>query len=206
MTWLKCICSCFRIFREQTGQAPTPHGSEVYFLQPQEEPQPPQREAREHHATSDRHTSRCTSSDGDDGQMNGEDMYPFHDIDEMGDTLASGTIYQLQQMQERKRLLQKKRLTGAWVKPQPKLPPEPAREVYDLVRKDEPCPRCGCLLVERYGPYGGFLGCSAYPECTYTRGRSRGLTMGRSRGLAKGRSHPKISYTAMERIPRGPKL
>ena len=31
------------------------------------------------------------------------------------------------------------------------------------------CPRCGSRLVDRLGPYGKFIGCSAYPKCTYTR-------------------------------------
>lgn len=30
------------------------------------------------------------------------------------------------------------------------------------------CPRCGANLVERHGKYGRFIGCSNYPNCTYT--------------------------------------
>ena len=30
-------------------------------------------------------------------------------------------------------------------------------------------PRCGSRIVNRLGPYGKFVGCSAYPKCTYTR-------------------------------------
>lgn len=30
------------------------------------------------------------------------------------------------------------------------------------------CPRCGGRLVERYGRYGTFYGCSNYPNCRYT--------------------------------------
>ncbi len=30
------------------------------------------------------------------------------------------------------------------------------------------CPKCGSPLVLRYGRYGKFVGCSAYPECRYT--------------------------------------
>lgn len=30
------------------------------------------------------------------------------------------------------------------------------------------CPKCGKPLQEREGKYGKFLGCSGYPECTYT--------------------------------------
>jgi len=31
------------------------------------------------------------------------------------------------------------------------------------------CPKCGHWLVMRKGKYGKFLGCSNYPDCTYTR-------------------------------------
>jgi len=35
--------------------------------------------------------------------------------------------------------------------------------------KKDYCPRCGAPLTERIGPYGRFIGCSAFPKCTYTR-------------------------------------
>ncbi|MCG2635168.1 MAG: type I DNA topoisomerase [Gammaproteobacteria bacterium] len=34
---------------------------------------------------------------------------------------------------------------------------------------DEACPECGKPLVTRLGKRGNFVGCSAYPECSYTR-------------------------------------
>lgn len=34
---------------------------------------------------------------------------------------------------------------------------------------DEICPQCSSPLRMRFGRYGTFLGCSNYPECTYTR-------------------------------------
>jgi DNA topoisomerase I len=34
---------------------------------------------------------------------------------------------------------------------------------------DEKCPQCGKPLVVRLGKMGRFIGCSGYPECTYTR-------------------------------------
>ncbi|HKI86986.1 MAG TPA: type I DNA topoisomerase [Thermoanaerobaculia bacterium] len=37
------------------------------------------------------------------------------------------------------------------------------------VPTDEVCPDCGKPLVMRFGRYGAFLGCTAYPECKYTR-------------------------------------
>ncbi len=33
----------------------------------------------------------------------------------------------------------------------------------------EACPECGQPLLERWGRFGKFLACSAYPECRYTR-------------------------------------
>ena len=43
---------------------------------------------------------------------------------------------------------------------------EPAPQT---VAEGSPCPRCGKPLVLRKGKKGDFLGCSAYPECTYTK-------------------------------------
>ncbi len=37
------------------------------------------------------------------------------------------------------------------------------------VPTSEKCPDCGKPLVMRFGRYGAFLGCTAYPECKYTR-------------------------------------
>jgi DNA topoisomerase-1 len=34
---------------------------------------------------------------------------------------------------------------------------------------DEACPKCGKPLVARLGRHGRFVGCSGYPECSYTR-------------------------------------
>ncbi|MCG6872444.1 MAG: type I DNA topoisomerase [Gammaproteobacteria bacterium] len=34
---------------------------------------------------------------------------------------------------------------------------------------DEDCPRCGAKLSIRLGRHGRFVGCTAYPECRYTR-------------------------------------
>src|SRR6266542_864910 len=33
----------------------------------------------------------------------------------------------------------------------------------------EPCPECGKPLVKKFGRFGSFLACSAYPECKYTK-------------------------------------
>jgi DNA topoisomerase-1 len=34
---------------------------------------------------------------------------------------------------------------------------------------DETCPKCGAALEKKLGRHGQFIGCSAYPECDYTR-------------------------------------
>lgn len=39
----------------------------------------------------------------------------------------------------------------------------------DGIPTQEPCPECGEFLLVRSGRYGLFMGCSAYPECGYTR-------------------------------------
>lgn len=48
------------------------------------------------------------------------------------------------------------------------------RQVKEKIQSDDEkikngiCPKCGGNLVERKGKYGGFLGCSNYPECRFT--------------------------------------
>jgi DNA topoisomerase I len=38
---------------------------------------------------------------------------------------------------------------------------------------DEKCPQCGSALAVRWNRYGRFVGCTAYPECDYTRSLDR---------------------------------
>ncbi len=40
------------------------------------------------------------------------------------------------------------------------------RDHPELIKK---CPRCGDILVKRYGKFGAFWGCSSYPDCKYTK-------------------------------------
>lgn len=45
------------------------------------------------------------------------------------------------------------------------------------VETGQECPQCGSPLLDRWGRYGRFLACSAYPECKYTQdlsGNGRG--------------------------------
>jgi DNA topoisomerase-1 len=48
-----------------------------------------------------------------------------------------------------------------------------AKEMPDVKRQgiptDESCPECNSPLVLRFGRYGGFYGCTNYPDCEYTR-------------------------------------
>ncbi|HUG38518.1 MAG TPA: type I DNA topoisomerase [Candidatus Limnocylindrales bacterium] len=37
------------------------------------------------------------------------------------------------------------------------------------VKTDETCPECGKGLVEKWGRFGKFIACSAYPECKFTK-------------------------------------
>ncbi|MFW6205961.1 MAG: type I DNA topoisomerase [Gemmatimonadota bacterium] len=44
----------------------------------------------------------------------------------------------------------------------------------DIIRsllelQDEECPECGGVLIVRWNRYGRFVGCTTYPDCTYTR-------------------------------------
>lgn len=43
-----------------------------------------------------------------------------------------------------------------------------SRGVLGVV-SDEPCPKCGGVLIKRRGKFGEFWGCSSYPRCRYTR-------------------------------------
>ena len=37
------------------------------------------------------------------------------------------------------------------------------------MREEPRCPDCGAELVKRQGKHGEFLGCSNYPDCTFTQ-------------------------------------
>ena len=37
------------------------------------------------------------------------------------------------------------------------------------VETGEACPECGKPLLEKWGRFGKFLACSAYPECKFTK-------------------------------------
>ncbi len=53
--------------------------------------------------------------------------------------------------------------------------------------KAQPCPSCGKgTLTLKIGRHGAFVGCSAYPRCSYTRPLARGLPQGGTGTVAIG--------------------
>ena len=54
---------------------------------------------------------------------------------------------------------------------------KPSGQYYDTVKRkdvtqeliDEKCPQCGKPLSIRLGKRDRFIGCTGYPDCTYTR-------------------------------------
>lgn len=44
-----------------------------------------------------------------------------------------------------------------------------AKAEMDKFGNTEVCPKCGAPLVMKFGKNGNFLGCSAYPECSFTK-------------------------------------
>ncbi len=46
-----------------------------------------------------------------------------------------------------------------------------AAEIKDGLTRElnESCPKCGAVLVERWGRFGKFISCSKYPECDYVK-------------------------------------
>lgn len=50
---------------------------------------------------------------------------------------------------------------------------EKLRELWESQPQGEspasPCPQCGSMLIRKKGRFGEFLGCSAFPQCRYTR-------------------------------------
>ncbi len=64
------------------------------------------------------------------------------------------------------------------------------------VELDEKCPDCGAPLLERSGRNGKFIGCSAFPDCKYTRAIVKGT----------GVDCPKCGHEIVEKISKRGKL
>jgi len=56
---------------------------------------------------------------------------------------------------------------------------------------DEDCPKCGKKLSSRLGRSGRFIGCTAYPECDYTRNIDGEETSSNEPEVVEGRKCPK---------------
>ena len=56
---------------------------------------------------------------------------------------------------------------------------------------DEDCPKCGKKLSSRLGRSGRFIGCTAYPECDYTRNIDGEETTASEPEVVEGRKCPK---------------
>jgi len=66
---------------------------------------------------------------------------------------------------------------------------------------DEKCPQCGETLVVRLGRHGRFVGCSAYPECDYTRDLS-GTNENGGAEVVEGRSCPQCNKALVVKTGR----
>jgi len=56
---------------------------------------------------------------------------------------------------------------------------------------DETCPKCGSKLATRLGRRGRFIGCTAYPECDYTRDLNESKEEAEAPEVVEGRTCPK---------------
>lgn len=67
----------------------------------------------------------------------------------------------------------------------------------DITQKllDEKCPNCGKRLTIRLGKRGNFIGCSGYPDCTYTRDIKDDQTIVNSAEIVEGRTCPLCGAT-----------
>ncbi len=58
---------------------------------------------------------------------------------------------------------------------------------------DEKCPECGSQLSIRLGRNGRFIGCTNYPDCSYTRNLNDDNTQAAAPEVVEGRTCPKCS-------------
>jgi DNA topoisomerase-1 len=67
---------------------------------------------------------------------------------------------------------------------------------------DEACPLCGKPLSIRLGRYNRFIGCTAYPECSYTRGVDEGKDSAVTPEVVEGRTCPQCGNALQLRTGR----
>ncbi len=66
---------------------------------------------------------------------------------------------------------------------------------------DEDCPKCGAKLSIRLGRHGRFIGCTAYPDCDYTRNVGEDRDESTTPEIVEGRNCPKCDSALV--IKRG---
>jgi DNA topoisomerase-1 len=67
---------------------------------------------------------------------------------------------------------------------------------------DEKCPKCGAPLAIRLGRRGRFIGCTAYPECDYTRDVNESKEEAEQPEVVEGRQCPKCGSDLIVRRGR----
>lgn len=67
---------------------------------------------------------------------------------------------------------------------------------------DEKCPQCGKPLSIRLGRYNRFIGCTAYPECNYTRSIDEDKATAPTPEVLEGRTCPKCESALQIKVGR----
>ncbi len=67
---------------------------------------------------------------------------------------------------------------------------------------DENCPECGKQLSIRLGKRGRFIGCSGYPDCSYTRNLNQNAEEAQAAEVIEGRECPKCKAPLVIRVGR----
>ncbi len=67
---------------------------------------------------------------------------------------------------------------------------------------DEPCPKCQQPLAIRLGKRGRFIGCTAYPECDYTKDLSANAADATEPEVVEGRSCPECTHPLHIKVGR----
>ncbi len=65
--------------------------------------------------------------------------------------------------------------TKPLVNPEKAAPAEEIQEVKKPVIADFKCEKCGADMVQRTGRYGSFFACSRYPECNFTKQKTKDI-------------------------------
>jgi DNA topoisomerase I len=67
---------------------------------------------------------------------------------------------------------------------------------------DEMCPTCGKPLSIRLGRHSRFIGCTAYPECSYTRSMDEDKNAPAQADVLEGRTCPKCEHALQIKVGR----